>query len=164
MLTSNNLTIISTIQQQSEKVIHAMCDEIKGVTNINLLDSIFLKYIEKVIAALPAELIDEVNTLTAGEEPVRLCKQPRSPLYGIIIDELSELRLKLLEAEFSSCKKGEFKNFVEFLEAEDSHLPWFDPSDEMWCNRLTEEEEIALKARFETLGRLQDYLDGDTEI
>lgn len=164
MLIADNQTLIATIRQQATHVCQAMYDELKGVTHISRIDAIHLKYTEKVISNLPPSLVEEIGRLTHDLDHIRLGKQPRPPVYGIVLDELLELLLKLSEVAFFNQKNGEFKTFLDYLEAEASRIPWFDPADELWCNRLSEKDEISLKSRFATAGRLQDYLDGDTEL
>tara|TARA_Y100001973_G_C5149072_1_gene307076 strand:+ start:117 stop:758 length:642 start_codon:yes stop_codon:yes gene_type:complete len=50
--------------------------------------------------------------------------------------------------------------YTQQLQAESAEEPWYDPLNEMWCNRLPEDEEFELRQKFNDAGRLDDYIDG----
>lgn len=57
-----------------------------------------------------------------------------------------------------------YSSYLESLQAESASEAWFDPLNDMWCNRLSEDEEFALRLKFNDVGRLDDYINGDTEL
>lgn len=57
-----------------------------------------------------------------------------------------------------------YSSYAEKLQAESADEPWFDPDNEMWFNRLSEDDEFALRQRFKEAGRLNDYFKGELVV
>ncbi len=57
-----------------------------------------------------------------------------------------------------------YGSYLEYLEAKSASEAWFDPLNEMWCNRFSEGKEFDLRETFNDVGRLDDYINGDTKL
>lgn len=60
--------------------------------------------------------------------------------------------------------KNLYSSYAEYLQHESANEPWFDPLNEMWCNRLPEDDEFSLRERFDSAGRLDEYFEGKQSL
>mgnify|MGYP003671054654 CR=1 FL=1 len=56
-----------------------------------------------------------------------------------------------------------FKSLEEVWD-EERAKPWFDPLNDEWMNRFSEEKEFDLYNTFKIAGRLEDYRNGETSL
>lgn len=77
--------------------------------------------------------------------------------------EYNETVQELIDKYEAEQHVKEDRNFLE-LAADFADEVWFDPDNDEWMNRGTEEEEYNLRSKLESVGRLEDYRNGVTII
>lgn len=112
-----------------------------------------------MVNSLPEATVFVINEALKGHGSVDFNRVPVDPIHAFLLDSLLSAILDLVEFDSDS-----YESLTHQLQCESASQPWFDPDNEIWMNRSSEDEEFDLKKQFINAGKINDYLDGETQI
>lgn len=151
--------INAQIDEQVSKVVQQLDDELKGVYNVRKQFEIYFKYTAIIIEALPKETVNTITDALKEHGQMEFCRIKVDPIHAVLHQKLSDAQLDLFEFD-----SEHYESPLHQMQCEASSQPWFDPDNDMWMNRFSDEKEFALRQQFKDAGRLDDYLDGEREF
>lgn len=150
------------ITQINEQVILIEPDinaELEGVYNIRKQYEIYFKYTAKIIDALPDESVAFITESLKKYDKIEVNRILVEPIHAFLLDRLLDTLMSLIEFDSDN-----YESITHQLQCEAANLPWYDPVEEIWMNRLSIDEEFTIKAQFTSAGKLNDYLDGEFKL
>lgn len=151
--------LITQINEQAILIAPDVNAELEGVYNVRKQYEIYFKYTAKIINALPDESVAFITESLKEHDKIEINRILVEPIHAFLLDRLLDTLMSLIEFDSDN-----YESITHQLQCESANQPWFDPDDEIWMNRLSEDEEFALKKQFINAGKVNDYLDGETEV
>jgi hypothetical protein len=159
MMAISDEEIREQVFEQAITIAPDLNKEIYGIYNVKKQYEIYYKYTSKMLNSLPETTVSTIREALKAHGSVDFNRVPVEPIHAFLLDTLQSAILDLVEFDSDS-----YESLTHQLQCESASQPWFDPDDEIWMNRSSEDEEFTLKERFIKAGKLDDYLDGETEI
>lgn len=147
------------VNEQAIIIASNLNKELEGVYNVRKQYEIYYKYTTIIVSSLPEATVSAINNALKDHDKVELNRVLVEPIHAFLLDSLSSALLDLIEFDSDN-----YESLTHQLQCECASQPWFEPDDEIWMNRFSEAEEFALKAQFINAGKINDYLDGETEV
>lgn len=151
--------LITQINEQAVLIAPDVNAELDGVYNVRKQYEIYFKYTAKIIDALPDESVTFITESLQEHDKIEINRVLVEPIHAFLLDRLLDTLMSLIEFDSDN-----YESITHQLQCEAANFPWYDPDEEIWMNRLSTDEEFAIKAQFTAAGKLNDYLDGEFKL
>lgn len=147
------------VNEQAIIIASNLSKELEGVYNVRKQYEIYYKYTTIIVSSLPEATVSTINNALKDHDKVEFNRVLVEPIHAFLLDSLSSALLDLIEFDSDN-----YESITHQLQCEAANFPWYDPDEEIWMNRLSIDDEFAIKAQFTAAGKLNDYLDGEFKL